>query len=335
MVASQPHWRRYALIAGSLLGAFALLYAVLPAIAGLDETWRRLSSGEPVWLIAAGLFEVASFAGYLVYFRLVFSGSPVAPNWRASYRITMAGVVATRLLSTAGAGGIALTTWALRRFGWAYRELAGRLASFYVILYGIFFAGLLGSGLALASGALPGEVAPALALTAAGGAALVISVVLAPSLLPGDLESFGRDREQGRLRWLIAAAPATLASGVRGAIALLSPPRAGLLGAVAWWAFDIAVLWACLEAFGRAPAIAALVFAYFLGQTANTLPIPGGIGAVEGGMIGALIATGVEPGLAIVAVLSYRAFAFWLPTVPGLFAYLELVRSEPVAPEAG
>ena len=46
----------------------------------------------------------------------------------------------------------------------------------------------------------------------------------------------------------------------------------------------------------------------------NLLPLPGGIGGVEGGMIGAFAAFNVDAGLAVVAVLAYRAFTFWLPT---------------------
>lgn len=38
---------------------------------------------------------------------------------------------------------------------------------------------------------------------------------------------------------------------------------------------------------------------------------------VEGGMVGALVAFGEPAGLALAAVLTYRAFAFWLPTLPG------------------
>ena len=56
---------------------------------------------------------------------------------------------------------------------------------------------------------------------------------------------------------------------------------------------------------------------YYLGMLANVLPLPGGIGGVDGGMIGALIAFGVQADLAIVSVLTYRAFSFWLPTLPG------------------
>jgi uncharacterized protein (TIRG00374 family) len=106
----------------------------------------------------------------------------------------------------------------------------------------------------------------------------------------------------------------------------------GLLGCFGWFAFDIAVLWACISAFGTAPSVPVVVMAYFVGMAANTLPVPGGVGAVEGGMVGALIGFGVSGGLAIVAVLSYRAFASWLPMVPGAIAYVQLLRS-PADPE--
>jgi uncharacterized membrane protein YbhN (UPF0104 family) len=66
--------------------------------------------------------------------------------------------------------------------------------------------------------------------------------------------------------------------------------------------------------------------AYFLGMFGNLLPLPGGIGGVDGGMIGALIAFGVAGPLAVVAVLVYRGFAFWLPTIPGAVAYFQLRR---------
>ena len=103
--------------------------------------------------------------------------------------------------------------------------------------------------------------------------------------------------------------------------------RLGLLGALAWWAFDVAVLWACFHAFGDPPSKAVITMAYFTGMIANLLPFPGGIGGVEGGMIGALVVFGVPAGLAVVAVLAYRAFAFWLPTIPGAIAYLQLRRT--------
>jgi hypothetical protein len=120
---------------------------------------------------------------------------------------------------------------------------------------------------------------------------------------------------------------APLGAGVRDARRLARSGHAGLAGALMWWGFDIAVLWACFAAFGAAPAVAVLVVAYFVGTLANTLPLPGGVGGVEGGMVAALIAFGVEAELALVAVLAYRGFAFWLPIVPGAVAYLTLRRT--------
>jgi uncharacterized protein (TIRG00374 family) len=114
---------------------------------------------------------------------------------------------------------------------------------------------------------------------------------------------------------------------VREAIARVRAGDVGLGGALGWWGFDIAVLWACLHAFGSPPTLAATVMAYFVGTLGNLLPMPGGIGGVEAGMIGALIGFGVAGGLAIVAVLAYRAFAFWLPLLPGTIAYVQLVRT--------
>ena len=59
----------------------------------------------------------------------------------------------------------------------------------------------------------------------------------------------------------------------------------------------------------------------------NLLPLPGGLGGVEGGMIGAFVAFGVDFNLAVLAVLSYRAISFWLPTIPGAVAYFQLRRT--------
>ncbi len=100
--------------------------------------------------------------------------------------------------------------------------------------------------------------------------------------------------------------------------------RVGLLGAVAYWGFDIAVLGLSFRAFGSVVPIAVLVIGYFLGTLGSLLPLPGGIGGVEGGMIGAFAAFGVPGSTAVVAVLAYRAISFWLPTLPGIIGYISL-----------
>src|SRR5205807_814707 len=100
--------------------------------------------------------------------------------------------------------------------------------------------------------------------------------------------------------------------------------RIGLVGVFIYWGFDMAVLGLCLRAFGEDVPVAVLVMGYFLGTLGSLLPLPGGIGGVEGGMIGAFVAFGVPGGRAVVGVLAYRAISFWLPTLPGIGGYLGL-----------
>ena len=87
------------------------------------------------------------------------------------------------------------------------------------------------------------------------------------------------------------------------------------------------MLWAAFRAFGDAPPLAVLTQAFFVGMFGNLLPMPGGVGGVEGGMIAALAAFGVDAGQAVVAVLLFRAVTFWLPMIPGVIAYFQLRRT--------
>lgn len=333
LAAAPPTAARRAWLSLAVVAAIgAALYVGLPQVAGLDETWGRLSEGDPWWLVAALLFELGSYAGYVVLFRGVFAGGDPPIGWRDSYDITMAGVAATRLLATAGLGGIALTAWALSRSGMDRRDLTRGLTTFYVALYGVFMLALVLAGSGLRTGILPGPAPFGVTVVPAAFGGAVIAVALGIALLPDDLDRRVCALLPGRERaaeWAgrIAAAGAAVSAGVRGALRMLFRADRALVGAVAWWACDVAVLWACLHAFGEPPALAAVVMAYFTGMLANVLPLPGGVGGVEGGMIAALLAFGVPAGLAVVAVLSYRAFAFWLPTIPGVLSYLRLRHS--------
>ena len=328
--------RRSALVLGLfVVSVLAFLYFVLPKLAGLGKTWDRLGQGSPGWLAVAAGFEALSFAGYVALFRTVFVRSQRSQiDWRASYEITMAGLAATRLFAAAGSGGIALTVWALRRAGLDRRTVAAQMVAFITLLYGVYMAALVIFGVGLRTGVLPGGGSFAITILPAIFGGGVIASFLALTLIPGDVEGRlaawqagrGAHRRGGRVLARIVTLPALAASGVRGALAVVRSRDPLALGAVAWWAFDIATLWAAFKAFGASPAISVVVMAYFVGMFANVLPLPGGIGGVDGGMIGAFLAFGVNGPVAVVAVLVYRAFAFWLPTVPGAIAYVQLRR---------
>jgi uncharacterized protein (TIRG00374 family) len=327
--------RRMLLFGFFVASALAFLYFVLPQIEGLQDTWGRINRGDPIWLAVALALEMLSFAGYVVLFRTVFVRGDSQVDWRESYQITMAGLAATRLFAAAGAGGVALTAWALRRSGMAPRAVACRMVAFMALLYAVFMVSLVVFGIGLRTGVFNGGGAFAITIVPAILGAVAIAVFTAMALVPADLErrlaSWANGRGPSRAtRWAQRAAtvPASVASGVRTALGLVRERSLGLLGALAWWGFDIAVLWACFHAFGGDPPPAAvIVMAYFVGMLANLLPLPGGIGGVDGGMIGAFLAFGVSGGLAVVSVLAYRAIAFWLPTIPGAVAYLQLRRT--------
>lgn len=316
-----------------VVSALAFLYFVLPRLAGLEGTWNRINNGQPFWLAAAAGFELLSFAGYVLLFRTVFVRGPARVGWRESYQISMAGVAATRLFAAAGAGGVALTAWALRRAGMESRTVAREMVAFLALLYAVYMGALVIDGVLLRTGVFPGPAPFAFTVIPAvvGGAAIV--VFLAMSLLPSDFErrlthwAGGPHKRLARFAGGLATVPASVAAGVRTALRLVRDREPGLIGAPLWWAGDIAVLWACFHAFGDPPSKAVIVMAYFVGMMGNVLPLPGGIGGVEGGMIGSFLAFGVPGGLAVVAVLSYRAFSFWLPTIPGAIAYLQLRRT--------
>jgi uncharacterized protein (TIRG00374 family) len=314
-----------------VVSTVAFLYFVLPKLLGLRDTWNRIQHGNGWWLALAALLEVCSFYGYIVLFRLVFVRGGTRIGWRASYQITMAGLAATRLFASAGAGGIALTAWALRRSGMEPRVVACRMIAFMALLYAVYMGTLVVAGLGLYFGLFPGEAPFAITVVPAIFGAVVIAIFIAVSLLPGDFDRlvkrWSHGGRVGRIVSRLATAPAAAASGVRTAIGLVRSRDPSVLGALAWWGFDIAVLWACFHAFGGSPPTAVVVMGYFIGMLGNTLPLPGGIGGVDGGMIGAFSAFGVPVQLAVVSVLAYRGFAFWLPTLPGGVAYLQLRRT--------
>ena len=100
-----------------------------------------------------------------------------------------------------------------------------------------------------------------------------------------------------------------------------------LLGAVAYWLFDNLVLYACLAAFGHAPSFWVVAMAYLVGMLANSLPVPGGFIAVEGGLVGMLLLFGVRPAsVVLAAVVIYRAISLWVPALIGSLAFLSLRR---------
>jgi len=325
---------RRSLVIGVLfvVSAIAFLYFVLPQLADLKDSGERVGEGNKWWLAAALVFTLGSFGGYVMMFQGVFMRAASRVDWRASYQITMAGLAATRLFAAGGAGGIALTAWALRRSGMPRRKVADKTLAFLILTYAVYMAALVVCGFGLYLDLLPGPAPFAITVVPALAALIVIALALGLSRVPPDLQRRleGFARRGGRLARIaqrLANAPAAFSAGMREAMCHVRERDPALLGAVAYWGFNIAVLWACFHAFGEPPALGVIIMGYFVGFLGNLLPLPGGIGGVDGGMIGAFAAFGVPISLVVPAVLAYRIFTFWLPTIPGAIAYFQLRRT--------
>jgi uncharacterized membrane protein YbhN (UPF0104 family) len=312
-------------LGGFLAAAIAALYFLLPKLAGLQDTWHRIENGSVGWLGLAAVFTAGMFFGYVAQFRGVFVRAEASTRigWRASYQITMAGLAASRLFAAGGAGGLVLTAWALRRAGMARRRVADLTLSFLILTYFPYVAAVIMCGILLRTGVLAGDAPISLTVVPAGVGLVLVALALAVTLVPTDLQR----RLEGRLARRIATAPAAASAGMRDAIAHVRSNDPAVLGASLFWGFQVLVLWACFRAFGDSPPGGVLVQAFFIGMLGNLLPMPGGVGGVEGGMIGTLVAFDVDAGLAVVAVLAFRAFTFWLPLIPGVIAYFQLRRT--------
>ena len=120
-------------------------------------------------------------------------------------------------------------------------------------------------------------------------------------------------KEVGPRLATVAQRPAKLAEGI-GGILLLNLAFVG-------------VLYASIEAFGGSMAIAVVAVVYLAGATlGQAAPTPGGLGAVEAALVAGLTAGGLDAGIAVSAVLLYRLITFWIPTIPGYWAFTWLSR---------
>jgi len=322
-------------IAQTLLVVIAILvgvYFLFPKLVGLSNALSRLGDADAAWIAVAIAFNVVAIGTYVALFKAVVGGDVLRLTWGETYEINMAGVAATLLFSAAGAGGIALTYWALRKAGMTRRDVGRRMVAFLALHYVFYPFALILFGVLLRTGVLPGRHSVELTVipAAVAGAILLLGLLLA--LIPADLgrraAAHARGERAQAIAHSIAKVPAIAAEGFRFAISLFAhPSRGGLavVGAAGFWAANIGILWASFQAFGVEVPIAVVVQGFFLGMVANLFPLaPAGVGAVDAGMIGAFVLFGIPEETVFPAILIYRLVAFWLPIPPGVVAFFQL-----------
>ncbi len=314
------------------------IYVVFPKVVGISGVVGKLGDATWYWLVIAVAFNAVSFLAYTTLFRGVLGGRDDDDGMRsrldlhASYQITMAGFAATILFSAAGAGGVALTYWALRKAGMERRRAACRMVAFLVLLYSVYLGSVVLFGILLATGAFSGHRPVAGTIIPAGLALAAMIILSLVALIPQDFERrlAGLGRKRRRLQRL-ATGPATVATGVRTAIAYLRHPwrsARAIGGALGWWAGNIGILWASFHAFGVDVPFGVVVQGYFVGMVANLAPSPAaGVGTVDAGLIGAFVLFGLPAGTVFPAILVFRLIGFWLPIPVGVWAFIQLRRT--------
>jgi len=314
-----------------LLVAAAILLAVIAAVAllpGLGELRARLSHAKADWLVLGVALKLLSGLGYVAVFRMIFCRRM---NWRVSYQIGMSELGANALFPTGGAGGLALGAWALRRGGMAASEIARRSVAFFLLTSVPNVVGVILIGIGLAVGILGGERNLLLtAVPAAIAAAAIVGALAVGRLAERRSERSSQPRPPGssRRRRALRAGLAALGDGVQEALALLREANLVLIaGLIAYLAFDIMVLWATFHAIGAVPPLGVLAMGYLIGELGGLIPIPGGIGGIDAGLVGTLVLYHVPLAPAAAAVLAYRTIAIWVPALFGGAAFVALRRT--------
>jgi uncharacterized protein (TIRG00374 family) len=308
------------------------IYFLFPKLVGVGDGISKLDDADPVWIGIAIVFSIASYATYIALFKAVVGGDALKLSWGETYEINMAGVAATLLFSAGGAGGVALTYWALRKAGMDRRDVARRMIAFVSLHYAFYPFALIVFGLLLRTGVLHGSNSVELTIIPAAVAGLLLAVGAAVTLIPSDVEArlmphVRGDHMRSFVEWA-SRVPETLGEGFRFALSLFTHPRKGglaVLGAAGYWAFSIGVLWASFHSLGIQVPFAVVVQGFFLGMVANLFPLaPAGVGAVDAGMIGAFVLFGLPEETVFPAILIFRLVSFWMPIPPGVVAFFQL-----------
>ena len=298
-----------------------LVVALLIAVPGLHGVEHVLTRMTPGWVIAAVVLEFLSCSGYVLIFLRVFNRLPMV----FGARVALTEMAFGAAVSVGGAGSLAVGVWLLRERGVPMGEVAERSAVLFLLTSAINLITLVGTGVLMGLGILPGPTNPLLTLVPAGLGVLVAVVVLN---LPRLTERGARARKTGRLARLLRGTSDT----IRDTRMTLLQPDWRLVGAFAYLWCDIAVLWACLRATGHAPPIGVIVLAYQIGYLANVVPIPGNVGVLEGSFVGMFVLYGVKATPAAAASVVYHAIALWIPLLWGTIAFIRLQgeRHEPL-----
>ncbi len=301
----------------TLVLAGALVVGLLLAVPGLKGVAHTVTHMKAQWVAVAVVLEMLSCASYVVAFLQVFERAP----FRVGSYVALSEEAFGAAVSIGGAGSLAVGMWLMVERGAPPRRIAERSAVLFLYTSAINVVTLIAAGVGLFLG-LPGPSNPLLSILPA--AVGVVVLVLLFLLLPHYVDRLTKDMRPGRLHTVLTET----AASVRDTTKLIFHPDWQIIGAIGYLWFDIAVLFVCFAAAGQTPPLAPLVLAYQIGYLSNFIPVPGGIGVLDGSLIGMLVIYGVGGTVATAATLVYHAISLWVPAVWGTIAFFMLQRGK-------
>ena len=300
----------------ALLGLLVLVALLAPGLGGVRQA---LVDADLGWIVLAVALEFLSCVSYVVMFRPIFCRSM---SWRTSWEISWTELGMGSIVPASGAGGLALGAWILARRGMPAERIARRSIAFFLIKSSVNFVAVAVIGTAMALGLIgPHEPLWLTAVPAALAVLVIVAVLLVPRFGPGADPPPDATRLR---RWWTAGRRAIIGGTAEAVEILRTHDLLVFAGAIGYWAFDNAVLWATFHAVGAPQPIGLILLGYLIGQLGGALPIPGGIGGIDGGLIGTLVVFGAPAAPAAAAVLLYRIILFWLPLTGGAIAFASL-----------
>ena len=300
-------------VAGSLALAAAM---GLADAAGYGRLVDAVQDIVPTWFAVCFGSQVVAYLGYVLAVRDIarVDGGPLL-SLRLSMRTVVAGFGV--FAATHAAGGFSVDYWTFRRSGLRRREAVARVLALGALEYAVLAPAALVCAVVVLFGT-GGHIQhamtyPWLAVVPGFFAALWVSS-------PKRADRLSDPGKGGRVRRSFAH----LVAGIVKLRFLLARPRLygfGVVGVSLYWAGDIACLWAALKIYNTEISTPALILAYATGYVLTRRSLPaGGAGVVEVLMTFALVWVGVPLAPALLGVITYRVFNFWLPVIPALAA---------------
>ncbi len=294
----------------TILVLAACVITALLAVPDLRPVAGEIADMNPALVAGALGLELASCLSFVVIFRLFFRPVPTTVAREMAWSQMGSGA----LLPGGGVGSLAVGGWLLHLAGMSAQQIVRRSSGLFFLTSAINVFTLAAAGLLLLLGIADGPHDMLRAgLPVIGALAAIILVLALPNL------TRRASSKHPKAAWL-----EEIGLGIPAARHALTQPTWRLLGAVGYLLLDIAVLWTTFAAVGPLPPLAPLIVAYLAGYLANAIPIPGGIGVLDSGLVAALALYGLPVTHAAAAVLVYHAIAFWIPTLGGMLAYARL-----------